>query len=523
MTSKQIIVRKAKKGEKILTLDEKEYLLDKNVLLIADKKGPLAIAGIKGGKRAEIDGSTKTILIESANFNRLIIRKASRKLGLRTDASNRFEHGLDPNLTLKTLERVAALILEVAGGKIVELGDFYPKPVKPWRIKLPFEKVEKLTGVKIPGRKIIDILERLKLKIVKKHKEYVLVEIPTRRQDLKIAEDLVEEVIRIYGVDKIPVKHPLVYVKAVDRNTEIYWQDKIRDFLKGLKFVEVFTYSFIGQKQKAIYKYSNRSLIELENPISSEYQYLRPSLIPNLLEAAKKNFRHFDRFQIFEIGEIFNPISKGVDEKKSLAFLLADKNKEPAIEDFREFKGIVETFLQELGITDYFFDEVNPLIKERIIFWHPYRLAAIKVGDKTIGALGEIHPFLLQKLETEGTVMLAEFNLESLITIARDEQEFQPISSYPAAVRDISLLVPLEERVEKVLQRITTLGGDLVRDVDLFDIYREENIPKGKQSLAFRIVFQAKNRTLKPDEIDKLLKKIIKGLERNKKWKVRKS
>lgn len=521
-TTKTIFVRKAKKGEKITLLDNKNYILTPEILLIADSEGPLGIAGIKGGKRAEISRKTRTILIESANFNPVTIRKGSQKLKLRTDASLRFEHGLDPNLTLSALERLSFLLLEVAGGKIIDFIDFYPKPLKPWRIKLVFEKAEKLTGLKIPKKKIVGILEDLGLKTIKKTKNFVLIEVPTFRQDLRIPEDLIEEVVRIYGLEKIPATPPLIYSKAVDRNKNLYWQDRIRDFLKLLKFSEVFTYSFISQKQKEFYKYTDHLLVELENPLSSEYQYLRPSLIPNLLEAVKKNFRYFDRFQIFEIGKIFKPDRKKVKEESVLGLVLADKNKRMEVEDFRLFKGLVEAFLQELGITDYLFDETAPLIEERVIFWHPQRLASIKIGEERVGLIGEVHPFLIKDFSLKGTIMIAEFNLEKLIKKAREEQNFQPISPYPSALRDISVLVPLKTRIEEVIREINKLGGRLVRDVDLFDLYRGENIPEGRQSLAFRIVFQAEDRTLTSEEIDRLMKKIIEGLEKNKNWQVRK-
>lgn len=530
ISDKKIIVRKSKKGEKITTLDDNKFVLEDGILLIADSKDPLAIAGIKGGKKAEIDKNTKDILIESANFQQLVIRKASQRLALRTDSSNRFEHGLDANLTFEAIKRIIVLIKEISGGEIKEVIDVYPRPIKPWKIKLEIEKVERLLGINIPIKDIIKILEGLGIEIIKKDKKAILVKIPTIRKDLVSQEDLIEEVCRIYGIDKIPAKEPLIYAKSIDRNEPVFIEEKIRNFLKELKFNEVFNYSFISQRQKDVFKYTNHSLVELENPLSSEYQFLRPSLIPNLLDSVKKNLRYFDEFQLFEIGKIFNPINgkkssfgiQGIDEKKSLTFLIVDKNKKIELEDFRLLKGTTETFLQELGITEYEFDEGRSLALERIIYWHPKRLASIKAQDKNIGLIGEIHLNLLKKLNIDASVMIAEFDLEELINTSREELDFSPISIYPAVVRDISILVPLETKIEVVDRKINRLGGELLLDVDLFDIYKEEELLKGKQSLAFRIVFQSKDKTLSSKEIDNLMKKIIIGLEKQKNWEVRK-
>jgi len=534
ISEKKIIVRKSKKGEKIITLDDNKFVLEDDVLVIADSKDPLAIAGIKGGKKAEIDKNTKDILIESANFQQLAIRKASQKLALRTDSSSRFEHSLDPNLTIEALKRIVVLIKEISGGDIKEIVDVYPRPIKPWKIKLEIEKIERLLGIEIPIRNIIKILEILGINPpaggIKKDIKSIFVEIPTIRKDIVEQEDLIEEICRIYGIDKIPARAPLIYAKSTDRNEPVFIEEKIRNFLKELRFNEVFNYSLISKKQKDVFKYTNHSLIELENPLSSEFQYLRPSLIPNLLDSAKKNLRYFDEFQLFEIGKIFNPINgkqssfgiQGIDEKKSLVFLFINKNKKIELEDFRLLKGATETFLQELGITDYEFDEINPLISERIIYWHPKRLASIKAQGKDIGLIGEIHPNLLRKLNINANIMIASFNLEKLINTSREELDFSPISIYPAVVRDISILVPLETKIETVVQKIDQLGSKLLLDTDLFDIYKEEKLLKGKQSLAFRLVFQSKDKTLSSEEIDNLMKKIIIGLEKQRNWEVRK-
>ena len=286
--NKKIIVRLAKAGEKIVTLDGEKYDLDDDILVIADSKTPMAIAGIKGGKIPEIDRDTKIVVIESANFNSQIIRRASRKINLKTDASLRFEHGIDPNLTEAAINRVAYLIQKIAGGKITKgLIDIYPKKIFPKLIKLDLAYVKSLLGLEIPAEKIKIILENLGFGIKKgkaKVKNILEIEVPTRRIDVSIPEDLIEEVGRIYGYQKIPSVFPMVSLIPPKRNLDIFWEDAAKDILKEAGFTEAYNYLFISEKDFRVLGYKKDSLIELENPTSSDLQYLRPSLDPEFAE-----------------------------------------------------------------------------------------------------------------------------------------------------------------------------------------------------------------------------------------------
>jgi len=522
----EIIVRRAKKGEKIFTLEEEEYELDKEILVISDSKTPLAIAGVKGGKKAEIDEKTKNIVLESANFNPKLIRKGSRKIDLKTDASWRFEHGIDPNLTELAINRAAGLIQEITGGRVTQgLVDFYPKKVLPKKIKLNLDYVEGLLGVKIPQKEIKNILKRLSFKCNEERARYIEVLVPTFRLDISIPEDLIEEIGRIYGYEKIPSTLPISVLIPPKRNLEIFWEDMAKDILKEAGFTEVYNYSFISEKDISIYQLNQpkSAVLEIENPTSADFQYPRPSLIPNLLKNVTTNQKFFKEIKIFELGKVFNLAPKfGGREKRMLTGVMTvpAEGGGPA---FFEAKGVIDSLLNKMGISNIWYDEYKPTPEEsKISIWQPKKYAEIKVDNEEIGFLGEISPRIIDKLKIEGKAIIFDIDFEKLSKLASEEHEYQPISRYPAAVRDIAILVPRLVRVEEVLNKIYDAGGNLIRDVDLFDIYEGEGIPEGKKNLAFHLIYQAEDRTLSSKEIDEIQEKIIKVLEKEPEWQVRK-
>lgn len=509
---KRIIIRKAEKGEKITTLDDEKYGLDEDILIIADSKGPLAIAGIKGGKKAEIDNRTKTVVLESANFYSRTIRLASKKLDLKTDASIRFEHGLDPNLTELAINRAVYLIQEIASGKITQgLIDFYPRKVLP-----------KIIKTETPKREVIKILKSLDFKIRRVSPSQIEVEVPTRRLDVSIFEDLTEEFIRIYGYEKISAKFPVAVLIPTRKNDEIFWENLSKNILKETSFSEVYNYSFISDKDAKTLAYlsTTSDIFEVENPTSADFKYLRPSLIPNLLKNVFKNQKNFEEIKIFELGKTFVRKQKikneeRLEEKKMLAGALTGDR-------FFEAKGAVDSLLNKLGISNVWYDEYQPTPEDsKISIWHPKRCAEIKIDGEEIGFLGEISPKILDSYKIENKVVLFDIDFDKLQKYVSEEHEFRPISPYPAAVRDIAILVPLSARVEEVLNKIELAGGSLVRDVDLFDIYEGEELPGGKKNLAFHIIYQAEDHTLASGEIDEIHGKIIKAIEEEAEWEVR--
>ena len=525
---KKIIVRRAKKGEKIKALDEKIYKLEQDILLIADEKGPIGIAGIKGGQSTAIDSNTKNIVIEAANFDRRIIRRGSQKMKLRTDASWRFENGIDPNLIDFTQERVVSLIQEISGGRIAQgMIDLYPQKVFSKKIKLDLDYVDKLLGVKIPKQKVIKILKSLDLKILNSKLKILNVEISTFRLDISIPEDLIEEIGRIFGYQNIPSVFPQTILIPPERNDEILWTRNCRNILKERGFSEVYNYSFISEKDKGIFGWRGEELLEVLNPMSIFNKYMRPSLIPNLLKNIKENLKNFDEIKIFELGKTFvrkqNTKGKKQEflERKMLSGILTKKDIKD--EGFYELKGVVDSLLNKLGISNIWYDDYKATPEDsHLSLWHPKKCAEIKIDNQEVGFLGQIYPKISEDLGVKERVFVFDFNFEKLIKLVSEEHEYQPISSQPMAIRDLAVLVPRGTKVVEVLNKINRAGGKLVQDVDLFDIYSGEEIAPGKENFAFHIIYQAEDRTLSSKEIDKIQQRIIKALEENIRWEVRK-
>jgi len=503
---KKVIVRFAKKGEKISTLDDEKYDLDKDILVIADQKKPIAIAGIKGGKETGISENTKIVLLESANFDPVIIRRGSAKLDLKTDASLRFSHGLDPNLTEIAINRAAFLISKICGGKVAKgILDYYPEKALPKKIKLEIEKVESLLGVKIPKSRILKILKNLGFKVNQK----LEVEVPTFRRDVSIQEDLIEEIGRIYGYEKIQKQFPISALIPPKKNPEIFWENFVKDVLVSLGFTEVYNYSFLSKEDIENFGFKKEAM-EIENPASAFYQFLRPSLIPGLIKNVQKNQAEFSEIKIFEIGKIF----KNKKEKKALAGVITG-------EKFFEAKGVIDALLKKMGISNFYFDFYQPTPEEsKISIWKIKKSAEIKIDGEEIGFLGEISKRILEKYKIKNNIVAFDIDFEKLAKLATEEHEYEPFSVYPAIVRDISVLVPKNVLVEEIMNVIEEAAGKLIRDIDLFDIYEE--IEEERKSLAFRIIFQLKERAILPEEVEKAFQKIIENLEKNPNWEVRK-
>ncbi len=492
----KIIVRRAKRGEKIITLDDKKFELDENILVIADNYEPLAIAGIKGGKKAEIDKKTKDIIIEAANFDFANVRSTSKKLGLVTGASVGFENGISPALAEKAMERMINLIYEVAGGELVaEKIDFYPAPVPAPKIILSQADVSKLLGVVIPEKDILSILNRLGFKIKKTKKELAVIG-PIERLDIRGKEDIIEEIIRIYGYEKIPTKIPEGFLAPAARNDNFFYSNIIRDILVAAGFSEIYNYSF-----------SPAGEVEIENPIAIDKKYLRANLLDGLKDNAERNLKYFDEIRIFETGKIFTRPLKGlVEEKNSLAGLISSKNQKTKMGEFLEIKGTLEMLFSKLGISDFWFDDLPE--NKNIRADRPLKLAEIKIGNDSIGFIDK-NAF--------------EIDLEKLVRLANEEIEYRPVSKYPAVIRDIAVLVSLKTRVMEVLDIIENTAGKLLIDTDLFDIYEGEELEGGRKNLAFHLIFQSPEKTLSDKEINSLMDKIIRALEENSSWRVRKN
>ncbi len=526
----EIIVRRAENGERIKLLDETEKVLTSEDLVIADGEKVLAIAGIKGGADAEINETTKTIVLEAANFNSTAIRKSRMRLGLQTDSSLRFEKEIDPNLAGAAMAKLIEII-EMAGGKTEGIVDVYPKKVKPWKIKLDLEYVNKLLGENIPAKTIIRILSSLDIKTQfgsSTSNWKLSFQIPTFRLDLRTQEDLIEEIGRIYGYEKIRPLVPVAPIKAAPVNEQRIFERIIRRILVGSGFSEVYNYSFYSTYDAGLAQLGTIKHLELENPMNSNQQLMRVSLIPNILKNVRENLKYYREFQIFEIGRVYWPDKEVLPEEKRMlvgVIVLETKEKREEIKrakSFYETKGCADVLLKRIGIADYYYNTFDATPSDTpVSLWHQGRSAEIKIEEegKSIGFIGEINPMVLVNFDIHERVAMFEFDLENLQKISELEREYAPIKKYPTVMRDISMIARGNLLVDDILQAIQKAGGDLVVDVDLFDIF---DFADGSSSYAFHIIFGADNRTLENREVDELMKKIISSLEKDLRMKVRK-
>lgn len=521
---KKIIVRRAAEGERITTLEGKTYKLSPQNLVIADAKVAIGIAGIKGGEGPEIDEKTKIAAVESANFEPTNIRRTSKAFNLRTDASMRFENGLDPNLTEIALDRSISLIAEIANGKVAAgLVDVYPKKIKPHKIFMDVAWAQGLIGLAIKPQEMISILKKLEIpaKIIKRDgKAFLEATAPTSRLDLKAQEDLAEEIIRILGYDNVPAQIPSgILIPAVKEESLVY-EDKIKDILVGAGWSEAQNYSFISDAD--VKNFDIFKKVEIRNPFSSDQKYLRPTLIVNLIKNVKENLKYFDSVRLFEIGHIFSMVGgKPTELHNKIAAVVANKNVKNPAEGLFELKGLIHILFEKLGISDVWFDDI--ISENSPVYWftftHPSRRAQVKCGDRQVGWIGEIKPKTLDNMEIKEKIFVFELDLSELVDLASEERMYQPPSKYPAIMRDLAVVISETTKVEEILNVIETTGGELLVDTDLFDMY--EGLTGNKKSLAFRLTYQSDERNLTDSEVNKIQDKIIKAIE-EKGWEVRK-
>ncbi|MBI2098370.1 MAG: phenylalanine--tRNA ligase subunit beta [Candidatus Wildermuthbacteria bacterium] len=522
-------VREAKEGEKLETLDNQIFSLPRGALVIEDApstgsgqaKRLIDLAGIKGGKVSAISSGTKHILLQAANFNAATIYRTKSQLKYTTQAADIYAHQIDPNLTMEALERAYALCAELGiGGKIVQVVDLYPKSAS-WRTKriaLDMQFASSILGIPLSQKEAKRILESLDCQVALT-KNRLQVTCPTRRLDLTMQEDLVEEIGRIVGYETIPAAFPIAPITPPSKNIELLWLSKIRNALKGLGFTEVYNHSFIGDKDFSPFAYSatdKEKLVEVENPLSSEFSHLRDSLLENLLKNVRDNQKKTETIRIFEVGNTFRRHKGKFVESNMLSALIYNGS-------FYEVKGVCDFILNGLGISSAWYDEYQATSEEsRATIWHKGKSAEIKVDGEKIGFLGEISSRVNTALKLSKPVGALHLNLQKLILLASEEISYQVPSRFPASTRDIAILVPFQTKVAEVMNAMNGAGGPLVRDIDLFDMYEGEHLAQGKKNLAFHIIYESSDRTLTSKEVDTLHNQIIKAVEENPEWEVRK-
>lgn len=467
-----VIVRRARKGEEIVSIGGEFYKLEPSDLVIADKLRPLAVAGIKGGKEAEVGDSTTRILVESANFDPISVYKTSKKLGLVSDASLRFSHNLSEELAVLGLEKAIDLLQSLAGAKLVGKFDSSPKKLTPRFILIDFEKINSLIGFKLKNSDICSLLSKLEFRIVGK-KAFI----PILRKDIETIEDLAEEVSRLFGYNKLKPQVPIVGLRPPRFDDMFVLRDKIRDVLSAFGFDEVYNYSFVAERES--------NSVEIENPISVEKRYLRFSLLPLLTKNIKDNFRFFEEVKLFEIGKVFSKEKGSVKETNKLGIAFGSKSNQT----FFELKGVVNELLKSLGLTDFFMAETEDPCLLRI------------ESDHTI----------LGYLTCAKEASYAEVDVDKLLHLVEEEISYRPLPRYPAVVRDLSLVVGPNVKIGEVIEEIQLTNVHLIADVDLIDEYFDKK--EKSQSITLRIVFQAEDRTLNAEEVNKEMEKIILSVE----------
>jgi phenylalanyl-tRNA synthetase beta chain len=483
-----LIIRSAKNNELIKTIDGEDYKLNDQDLVIADNQGPLAIAGIKGGKKAEITRHTKRIIIEAATFDAVSIYKTSRRLNLFTDASARFSHGLSPALAERGIKRTAALLKELTGAKIGDWIDIYEKKLGKIVLKFDADKFNKLTGLVLNEKLGLNYLKNLGFGVKGR-----LVEAPPERLDIAVWEDLAEEIVNIFGYEKLPAAVPRVPLTPSEYENSIVLKDKIRNILIGLGFSEVYNYSFLNRRAalEAAVVWGGKPMA-LRNPISADFQYLRPSLTPALQKNLEDDLRFYDEVRIFEIGKIFPSENT---ERTALGMAVAEPD------SFFELKGTVDSLLKGLGVADFAFIPDKNRLK-------------IEINNSIIGYLWpspRIKKTKSNLTAAESELAAAELNLDALLRLTVEEKEYRPLPKYPSVMRDLSVIVDSSERVAAI-QNLIENGSHLLEDADLIDWYEDPKFGDDRKSLTFRLVFQAEDRTLTDEEVGREMEKIIGAL-----------
>lgn len=512
LKSPKIIVRNAKDGEKIVTLDGEEKILKQNHLVIADAQKPIAIAGIMGGENTDIDSKTKDIIIESANFEMYNLRKSTRELGMRTEASIRIEKGLDPNITTDGLIQAAKLITEIADGEIAsEVIDVYPNPIEPKELEFDTVDATRLLGIEISKNEIIDILTSLQIEVISPETttSKLSLRIPTFRRDLNIKEDIIEEIARIYGYDKFKSTLPERTVRAADLNKSIHFERKIKQGLVSLGFDELYTYGFTGESQYKKTRLDIKSCIKIKNPLSKELAYLRSDIVPGLLEKVADNLSYFDEFAIFEINKVFFK-KKGDNElplqpKKVVA--LSTKKQSPE-KLFVGLKGMLLALMDQLGI-------VTPLEFEKhtkISYLDQNYQALLSLDGQELGYLGTICDEVRDNWNIDKNVVVFMLNFELLQKMGTFKKQYKTLPKYPSVKRDLSFWISKDITIASILDKIVTSRIDYLVHHEVTDIYPHKK-DKEKQSITIQLVLRGEDKTLEEQEINTSIKAVVTILE----------
>ena len=518
----RIVVRGAQEGEEFVSLDEKERVLRANTLMICDGVKPVAIAGIMGGLNSEVTDDTKTVLLESAYFDPISIRKTSKWLGMSTDASFRFERGIDPEGVVRASNRAAQLIAALSDGKICRnYIDQYPRMIKPVEnIPLRVKKVNEILGTKIKAGEIRKTLKSLDMVVDKVDGGSYLVTPPTFRVDISREIDLIEEIVRIHGYDSVSTSLPAVSARSDIRNGEKTVEDKIRTVFTGQGYSEVINYSFTIPDSADILGFKKndegRKFVAIKNPLTEDQSVMRTGLVYGLLDTMRKNANAgcFD-LRIFEKGKIYIAQKEGELplEKERIAGLITGARYDDLwhgkelLSDFYDLKGCVENLFDVLMVRDVKFKSGTD-----VPMLHPGKSCGIFVGDEEMGFIGEVHPEVLEKMDLKRSAQVFELDYDFLATHYTESTFSKEISRFPTSARDVAFLVSKDLEGGRILDLAIGEGKELLEKAAIFDVYYGKGIPEGMKSLALRFTYRSSDRTLTDDEVNKVHDGIVRSI-----------
>ncbi|XMB72746.1 phenylalanine--tRNA ligase subunit beta [Mycoplasmatota bacterium WC30] len=509
LNSNKIIVRRAKENEVLKTLDEQERKLLLTDILITDGSKPIALAGVMGGYETEVDNTTTKILLESAYFDPISVRKTSKRLDLKSESSSRFEKGVDPNKLKKALDYATELFISLAGGQVIGQPSFFDNTnKKPHEVELTLKKLNLVTGKEFDSAEVERILKRLDFKY-RIRGELFKVEIPTRRQNIYGYQDLIEEIVRIYGYNLIPVTIPSTptpgYLTKKQKLRRI-----IKDYLTALGFNETKTYSLVNQKQACEFDIEQLSVVKILNPINNSRDVLRHSSIPSLLEVLSYNkSRRLNDMSLFELGKRYTKESE-TELLSGLMYGVYATNpwqgkKEPV--DFFLLKGVVESLLNKLNISNYQILES----KNTISSIHPGIYADVFIGKEYIGFIGKLHPKKEHELGVKNTFVF-ELNLDIIAIEYNLELVMNTIPKYPEVTRDLAVIISKDVLAIDLVNEVKTAGKKTLKNVEIFDLYQGDNIDQDKKSVALSLTLQSNEKTLEAKEVDLVVNRILKHL-----------
>lgn len=506
----KIVVRRAKDGEKFVTLDGEEHTLDNEMCMICDGKKAVGIGGIMGGENSMITDDVQDMLFEAACFVGPNIRLSSKRLGLRTDASNKFEKGLDPNNAEEAINRACQLIEELGVGEVVDgMVDVYPVKNEPHQIKFDPDYVNKLIGFELSKEQMLSYFDALELEY---DESTDMITVPTFRQDLLEMCDIAEEITRFYGYDNIPTTLPSGEATTGKLSWKLRIDEITRNVARYCGFSQGYAYSFESPKvydklllpEDAI----ERKSIEISNPLGEDFSVMRTTPLDGMLTSLASNYNHKNKdVRLYEMGNVYLPkelpLKELPDERMQLVLGFYGEG------DFFTMKGVVEELLEQLGMTDKVAYDANTDKP----FLHPGRKASINYDGKEIGYLGEVHPKVCKNYGMKTRAYIAVIDMPYVYEMANFDTKYEGIAKFPAVTRDISMVVPKEIPVGDIETVIEKKGGAILESYSLFDLYEGDQIEEGKKSVAYSIVFRAKDKTLEDAEVQESMDKILKALE----------